>query len=96
MQIIFLAVKQLYYLIKTETGEGPYQFLLIALVVGILFIAMPGTIIDFVKYIIDFFFDALHSAFGDDPSSSLGSGQKGDASNPLFDGIKLPGQNPQK
>ena len=79
-------------LVKSSKGEFSYGGLILIGIVCIIYIANPKMFHDFLKYMIDAFFDALHSAFGDDPGSDFGTGKKGDADNPLEDGIRLPGQ----
>jgi len=82
-------------IINSESGDTPYQLLLIGLFIGVLYIAMPGMFHNFFNYIIDFFFDALHTGFGTDPDAKFGSGKKGNAEDPIWDGITLPGSEPK-
>lgn len=79
-------------LIQSKKGEFSYGGLIIIGILCIIYIANPKMFHDFFKYMTDTFFDALHSAFGDNPESDFGTGQKGDVKNPLEDGIRLPGQ----
>jgi hypothetical protein len=98
-QYIFIQLQGMFWLtdfskniLTSRRGEFSYGGLVIIGIVGILYIANPKMFHDFFEYMIDMFFDALHSAFGDNPEADFGKGQKGDAESPLTDGIRLPGQ----